>query len=316
MLELPITPQAILRGVTGPSLVENETHVATRPRVSSVASCARKTLYDMHGIEESHDWGRDEAAFTQEQGRLAEDITISGIDASGLVRVVNRQVELNDASPATGHPDGELEFRAYPDEGPHPDDDPGSYEVPGWYDCDDNGRKWGFEHKHFGDYGFSQILKGGLFEGASSTITQVVLYGAARGWDACLVAITSQDASVVRRTMKQNRDAKKPKVRWTDDLDPNNSSPKLLLFAVDLRPLYKTLLPILDGRAAALAEAARELSPCDIVPEGEPFWQEDEDPKVANGSGFPCSYCEHWKDCTDDLQRVNPTVEIPKVRNA
>lgn len=329
-LPLPVPVRDVLRGVGEANrLPENEVQKREKPRASSVSGCARACVYDMHATPESTDWERDEMPFTQEQGRLAEDITIGGLEASGELVVYNRQVELPDSSPVTGHPDGELGYRAR-----NLDEFLAGDYVRGLRDGEEgetwshvktshvfsrefasDGRVWGFEHKHYGEYGFTKILRGGLYENAGDVVDQVLLYGAALGWDACLVAITSQDASVIRKAIRRNLEAKKPKVRWAEELDPNNDNPKLLLFALDLRPLYALRLPLLDGRAAALAEAARVAEPWAIMPEGNPFWQESDEKGEREGSGFPCSYCEHWTKCCDDLKLNNPSIEIPKVRN-
>ena len=305
-LPLPISVKEVLLGVKEMGqLPENETQVREKPRASNLVSCARASAYDMAGVEGTTDWGRDDMSFTQEQGRLAEDITIGGMQMSNKVRVRNRQIELPEAGSVTGHPDGELVFY-----GPRPDGIP-----PGWSDVDQDGRKWGFEHKHFGQFGYTKILRGGLFEEAGDIVDQAILYGAGLGWDAVLIAITAQDASVIRRDINRSKNYKDKTKRWGLDLDPNNANPKLMLFAVDLIPLYISRLPILDGRAAALREALAVFPPEAIVPEGDPFWQDSDDDKIAKGSGFPCSYCDHWEKCCWDLQQSDPVVTIPKVRN-
>jgi hypothetical protein len=163
---------------------------------------------------------RRDGKFTQEQGRLAEDITVAGIGASGLVRVVNRQISLPDDFFVTGHPDGELEFYV-PDQ-----------HI--WDRLNGDYLKVGFEHKHYGRYAYTKIAKDGLVGGAPDVMAQIVLYGAALGWDACYVVITAQDASGVRFELR-NKGIK-------------DVNPKMMVFMVDLREHYDTI-PLLQKRA-------------------------------------------------------------------
>ena len=272
MLQLPITVAEVMEGlVEAFAKPENAVQERSTPRASGLSGCARQQAYDMAGIQHATDWGRNEMAFTQEQGRIAEDLTIAGIEQSGTVRVVNRQIELPEDSGYTGHPDGELVFK-----------------LQAWESTDANGLNWGFEHKHLGQYKYQQIQKRGLLEGAPDYIIQTVAYGMALGWDACLVAITAQDASVIRREMTRNLNAKNPKVRWAENLDPANANPKMILFPLDLRELYPSMGMRIKLRADQLTAA---LGPELIGREGDP---------TANPPGFPCSYCGHFDQCLRD----------------
>lgn len=233
-MELPLSVEQVLRGIHHApeySLPENEVQVRTKPRASGLLSDAREVAYAMAGFPvsdppEDRDDRRD-GKFTQEQGRLAEDITVAGIGASGLVRVVNRQISLPDDFFVTGHPDGELEYyRATAGSG--------MQMSAGWFPTNDQGLKVGFEHKHYGRYAYTKIAKDGLVGGAPDLMAQIVLYGAALGWDACYVVITAQDASSVRFELR-NKGIK-------------DVNPKMMVFMVDLREHYDTI-PLLQKRA-------------------------------------------------------------------
>ncbi len=112
------------------------------------------------------------------------------------------------------------------------------------YDAD--GMTWGLEVKHYGRWAYENILKKGLEEAAPDVVAQCALYGDALGWDACLVVVTSQDASSIRSDITRNRKAKNPAIRWADR---PGIHPKVTLVALDLRPLYETLVPVLKHRA-------------------------------------------------------------------
>lgn len=271
MLQLPITVAEVMDGLAEAyAKPENAVQERSTPRASGLSSCARQQAYDMAGIKQATDWGRNEMAFTQEQGRIAEDLTIAGIKRTNKVKVVNRQIELPEDCGYTGHPDGELVFK-----------------FQEWEATDGNGLTWGFEHKHLGQYKYQQIQKRGLLEGAADYIIQTVAYGMALSWDACLVAITAQDASVIRRDMTRARKYKDTTKRWPDFVDPAHLHPKMILFALDLKELYPSMGQRIKLRAEQLSQSKHTL----VAREGDP----DADPP-----GFPCSYCGHFDLCCSD----------------
>lgn len=276
MLALPITAREVLEGLREASaLPENARQERPVPRASGLASCARATAYDMEGLEATTDWGRPDITFTQEQGRVAEDLTVAGINASGRLRVVNRQVELPDNVPYTGHPDGEVEGVG-------------------------DGLHWGFEHKHFGEWKYNQFQKYGLeCEPGEEVLAQAIAYGMSLGWDAVLIAITSQDASVIFRDTNRAKKYKDTTKRWPDFVGEERLNPKLILFAVDLREYYPTLGPRVAARAEQLAVGVLEHGAAAVQREADP----SDDPS------FPCSYCQHYARCRSDGEgriRITP----------
>lgn len=227
----PLSNLEILRGVhRAYGLPENEVQERSKPRASSIMGDAREIAYQMAGVPYSDPFidndARVDGAYTQEQGRLAEDITCDAIAASGKVKVINRQIALPEDYFVTGHPDGELAF--FDGEEYHP------YDV--------NGLKWGFEHKMLGRFQVKGIAREGLFGGFPEVIAQTLLYGYALGWDAAYIVIGAQDASSMRLELRGK------------NANPNGLHPKLNVWAVDLRPLYPEHIPFLKARADWLAD--------------------------------------------------------------
>jgi len=290
-MELPLTAEQVLSGLyRAPefSLPENEVQKRTKPRASGLLSDAREIAYAMAGFpptdppENRED--RLDGKFTQEQGRLAEDLSVAGIGASGLVRVVNRQISLPDDYFVTGHPDGELEYyRAIAGSG--------MQQSAGWFPKNDLGLKVGFEHKHYGRFAYAKIAKDGLVGGAPELMAQIVLYGYGLGWDACYVVITSQDASSARFELR-NKGVK-------------GINPKMMVFMVDLREHYDTV-PLLQKRAEWLSEwAARDGDPRNVAIEAN---------KVATTS-FPWGWSEYVTQAMDDGQSGERAPLPPFVRD-
>ena len=78
---LPFTAQDIRRAVQPAFMLGvNRVQERPKPRASGLGGCARSQAYMMSGTEPSdtHE-ERDYSAFTQEQGRKAEDITVDAI---------------------------------------------------------------------------------------------------------------------------------------------------------------------------------------------------------------------------------------------
>jgi hypothetical protein len=268
----PIDADSIFKGIhKGFELPENVTQLRSKPRVSSLMSDARVIAYAMAGTpfsdpasENPDKW---DGKFTQEQGRLAEDITAEGINASGIIRVVNRQISLPDDYWATGHPDGELTNTLTIKD--FEEDPTLVYE-----DRLIDGLKWGWEHKHLGRFQYKKIAKEGLYAGYPEIIAQMAVYGDALGWDACLACITSQDASSMRLELRGLK-----------------AHPKMMVFAVDLRPLYEEVIPYLQKRALWFSD----------------WFENDGDPahvaieaKTVSKNSFPWGWTEYASKAIED----------------
>lgn len=273
MLELPFTVEEFLGAANeryAYALPENAPKERDKPRVSGICRDAREIAYMMANTPKTDANAdvRSDSVLTTEQGRMAEDLVVPVVNQLGY-QVIERQLALPADYPLTGHPDGALLKT-----------NPVSTEL-----------IWGFESKHFGRWGYEDILKRGLEESAPDIIAQVALYGDALGWDACLVVVTSQDASSVRSDMTRNRKAKNPASRWADKpgLDP-----KVQLFAVDIRPLKETLVPVLleraqwfidwkaDPEGSDPAMVRWEIEPSDAFPWG---WSEWKTQAMMDGQG-------------------------------
>jgi hypothetical protein len=82
--------------------------------------------------------------------------------------------------------------------------------------------------------------------GFPDIVAQAILYGDALGWDAAQLNITSQDASSMRFELRGKA--------VYSDID---SHPKMLSYALDLRPLYE-MVPMLKARAEWFTRWAEE----------------------------------------------------------
>ncbi len=251
-LVAPFTRDDIFRGVYKINPLEaNETRVRTKPRASSLAGDAREIAYMMSGLEPTDPQvsrpDRIDGGYTAEQGRRAEDLTIEALHAERSdIRIVGRQVcighpacknadgTLGEQGPldhwASGHPDGEIEFKA----------------AGQWLDREPNtpNLKWGFEHKMLGRFQIRKILTEGLLLGFPEVILQSLVYGSALGWDAVSIAIGAQDASSI----------KVERYRIKNEIE--NAHNKMMVFEVDLRE-YAGLVPMLKARADWFAEWAK-----------------------------------------------------------
>lgn len=303
------TRDELLAAGSGPNDPANIPSKSAKPRVSGLSKDAREIAYYMAGTTPS-DWGALDASWTQEQGRLAEELTISRLGLLGIP-VVGRQEGLPDDLPVTGHPDGQLISV--------PDQNVGrlfARTIQDYYQehkfqvaetllstlfadhqatlrFGDHGVV-GFENKHFGRYGYEKILKLGLEAAEPEIIAQISLYGYALGWDSCYVAVTSQDASSIRGDMTQNRKVKDRSKMWVKD----DMNPKLSTFVVDLRPYYNSLVPILLRRAEFFVRWMEE--------DGDPThiaWE-----STPNPEQFPWSYSPY---CTLALQDGQGSLVAP-----
>jgi len=222
-LVVPISNWDILRNVhKAHELPENAIQKHTKPRASGLMGDAREIAYMMAGVPLSDPFvendERVDGKFTQEQGRLAENITADAINASDSIRVVNRQISLPEDFFVSGHPDGEVVYLH---------DEDGLI----------NGLKFGWEHKHLGRYQYKEVVTKGILAGYPDIVAQALLYGHALGWDAAQLNITSQDASSMRVELRGKK------------IHPDTDGhPKMLSYALDLRPLYD-MIPMLEKRA-------------------------------------------------------------------
>jgi hypothetical protein len=271
---IPYTEEDVLRGIqTAYTSTGLGTTSPTRPRASMLAQCSRENAYYLGNVIPAtiRNDGFGDSTFTQEQGRLAEDITVAGIEAIGTVRVVNRQIELPDSSIVSGHPDGELEFRS----------DTGSP----WSTVDSTGKKWGWEHKHFGRFGYKDIAEQGLFASHPDILAQTALYGLALEWDMVSIVITSQDASSIKFELRKMR---------------RKVNPKMMVFNIDLT---NDVYPLLSGPLKDRAEALQRVAEGLVKPE-------DIEREFDGTKNFPCGYCVYQDRCKLDGQG---TVKVPQL---
>ena len=158
-------------------LPENVPQVRSKPRASSLTSDAREIAYGMAATPfsnpHSENADRVDMAFTQEQGRLCEDITVGALAQLGWP-VEDRQIELPADYFVTGHPDGIIGGRTL------------------------------FEHKLYGRFAYKDLARGGIWgEKGRDILAQAALYGDALGLDDVLIVVASQDASSIRLEFRQ-----------------------------------------------------------------------------------------------------------------
>jgi len=272
-------------------LPENETRRRFKPRASGLNDCARQQAYYMHSVprtnKEEEDKGRRDNKVTAELGRMAEDLTaktVTGItsplvspEADGIA-VRNRQVSLPDDACVTGHPDGEI----------HQFKRGGTNEPTQYAETLLDDKRWGFEHKLFGRYSYLKLFKLGLFKGAPSIVSQVLLYGYYLDWDAVSIVVLSQDASSMRgertTSLRLHDKGKTVETRrrhaWATREDWN---PKVQVYNLpSLRRFYDGFIPTLQTRAEALTSTT---DPDEVIREADP----------GDSKPFPCNYCD-WKD--------------------
>lgn len=282
-IELPFTVEDVLGAVEGmrsSALPENFVQERDKPRASSVGKCGRANAYYMAG--EPHDeWlSRSWMAYTQEQGRIMEDLTFGAMEYLGFP-VTGRQVAVPDDFPLTGHPDGD--GKEWVTEG-----------------LNSEGLVLGVEHKHFGRWEYETLFKQGLMQGDPFIIVQGLVYAKALGWDASVFFITSQDASSVHSDYTVNKHAKNPANRWSDKEGWN---PKLQIITVDMRPLKLTLWPMIEQRARWLSKWKREDGdPKNVARDYDPLRPKKKGEVVEEGAepAFPCSYCPWYNKCVVD----------------
>jgi hypothetical protein len=242
---------------------------------SGIGSCARKQAALLAGVPTGGGAEmRADGVVTTEQGRMTEDLTCGAIEAMpyGLT-VVNRQLCIghpkchpdNEQGPLnyvmSGHPDGELARIEH-----MPDGTWGTNPLLA------DGRKWGFEHKHIGRYGYKKILEQGFMQAEPVYMAQTVTYGDALDWDAVLVVVMAQDAS---STTFEIRNAAKQGRTWAT---LPTTDPKILMFAYDLKAMRPLAAP-LKARAQDIMTIAAFGKPEDVAAEYD------------GKRVFPCGYC-------------------------
>lgn len=285
-IKAPFTVKDYIRASFSLELPENAPQTRVKPRVSGILDCARLQGYSMSNTPRSNpeeeNFGRNHQNVTNEIHREAEDVSVAIIQELGYI-VADRQIELSEDYPLTGHPDGRLVRK---DDAYWNYNDPEDKRV---YYTDgklEDGLVWGFEHKVIGYLRFVDIFRDGLFKAKPEYIAQSLLYGDALGWDAVLFVVLADDAAATKGQRTKN--AKQP---WASREDWN---PKVQLIPVDLRPL-KPLVPLLHKRAEGIAAA---------IAQGKLIQREHSGTKV-----FPCGYCD-WQDrCNID---GNDGVEVEK----
>lgn len=276
-------------------LPENLPQVRSKARASGIANCARQIAYYMANVPVT-DEPREDSSVTTAQGRIMEDLSIDLIERTGKAKVVNRQISLPDDYPLTGHPDGELVFDYFYN--PHMTAPKEEYR-----ELDDDGLKWGFEHKHPGRWAYEKMFKSGLEQGEPGYLAQAIAYADALGWDAVMWVIMAQDASSTASDATTNLRAKKPEVRWATRPDWN---PKYQVYAMDMRPYKQTLAKRIRARGEWFIDwAADEPNPDDVMREYDAealtksTYHADADGNITRTEGppFPCSHCPWLQRC-------------------
>lgn len=270
-LKSPIDVEKLLSSVEEMVLPENVPGKSNKPRASGLANCARQQAYSMHAvpITDKSDYHQ---AFANEQNRTLEDVTCAAMGIRNMP-ILNRQISLPADYPVTGHPDGEVGFRFESD-------------VARGFDkeTDEEGLKWGFEHKVLGRYSYLDVFKQGLMASKPGYITQAMLYGDALGWDAVLFTVLSADHT---STKGEHTQASRPSranpegQAWTHK---EGWDAKALIIPIDLRPLAP-LLPVMKQRAADLSAVT---NPHTVSRE------------YSGTDNFPCNYCNWQKQCVAD----------------
>lgn len=287
MLNPPFTRDEVLEAF-GRAFIRDENRQQRRlkPRASALASCARQQAYDMSATP--HDpigtIGSNiayDADLTAEQGRAFEDLMSRTLETMG-VTVADRQIELPEQYPVSGHPDGSLVL-------------PTQVRQSG-----DVFRelKWGVEFKHLGRYGYLKTIKNGLRKAHPNYILQGGLYGDALGWDAVLFIVSSQDASSIRGEATASLRYKNPHARWAELIDWH---PKLHMETLEIREVRSGLLPIAKARARWLTEWAESGANASVV-------EREYDPTLGQ---FPCTYCPYLSRCIVEGQGSKKAVELP-----
>lgn len=289
-LSLPFSKEQFIQAAAQLELPENVDQTRAKPRVSAISDCSRQIAYSMSNTPRSNpeveDFGRNHQRLTNEMHRVDEDVSVAVVERLGLT-VIDRQIELPEWYPLTGHPDGALVKTSNVYYNYNAAEDPRTYAIDRTLD---DGLVWGFEHKVIGYLRFVEIFREGLFKAKPGYVTQSLLYGDALDWDAVLFVILADDAAATKgERTKALRQKTVP--AWAKREDWN---PKVQLHALDLRPL-KALVPAIHNRAKALSEVA-----------GRP----EEVQREFNGTKtFPCGYCD-WRDrCNID---GDGSIVIPK----
>jgi hypothetical protein len=274
LIQPPFTAEDYLRAVPEAFMLpENRPQVRARTRASALAACARQQGYMMLNVprtdSQADDPERLDIPLAAEEGRHFEDLSVDVLKHMGF-EVTNRQIELPEDYPVSGHPDGELVHERL--EG-----------------------KWGFEHKHFGRYEYQKIYKQGLMAAAPEIVSQVSLYGDALGWDYVLILIVGKDASSNKGDARQNRNVKDRSRLWVGE----DWNAKVQVFALDLRPLKESLVPRLHMRAKWLEEHISKATAEGLAAEtiGDGLYPEYDPYPGPKGIAFPCSYCEWLQRC-------------------
>ena len=294
-----VDPRSFFQGVhDAPSLQleANIVHARTRPRASSLQDCIRKQGYDMAGLPASNPQRDNDEQVTQqyanEQGRLAEALSFTALEwqpgRTFTVAVVSRQIEVSDASPVSGHPDGELIWL----------DHAGEAEEKGWHGSpelipperflffphmfgredtpeDEQGYRIGVEHKHPGVNTYGRILRAGVLAERPGWVVQAVMYGLDRKWDYVLLIDVALDATAV----------KGPRAGFVKHFQTVFDA-KAKFELMDIRDMKLGFGPPLTARAVALSDF--------ISSGGEPG---DIRREFSGHVKFPCGYCEQQDRC-------------------
>lgn len=283
-------------------LPENVPQKHSKPRASGIGNCARQQAYSMAGADTEPGTGNSgnlDGDITTEQGRIMDaQITQKLITANDLV-LQNTQISLPSDFPMTGHPDGEL----------------GAVTEAGQAKL--QGLKWGYEHKQLGRWAYEKVFKEGFEQGEPGYLCQTVSYGMGLGWDVAYIVAMAQDASSTRSDARTNLKSKNPKVRWANQPDWD---PKMLVYAVDLRPYYDTLGKRLLQRAEWLTDWYNAgADPAQVKREANPNTNARDEYLVSatgeitrvEGQPFPCGWCPWLARCQRDGEGAMVAPELP-----
>jgi hypothetical protein len=299
----PFTPDEFIQAGYGLEMAENVPQVRTRPRVSSLAGCAREIAYQIAGVPLSNPSSadtmngmdgpqrRDHGVLTTEGGRIMEDLSAAVIEQlSGDIEVADRQMELPIGYFVSGHPDGRLQRKGIIARELH------------------DGLIWGFEHKYVGRFKYLKIFKEGFERGAPDYFSQVILYGHALGWDKVTVVIMAQDASSMNMEANNALGAKTrtSKNSWPLRLDWN---PKVQVYHLDLRPWY-ALIPRLEERANSITSVTQTLGAAAVRRDGDGV-RTYVDYKGLTKLSFPCGYCDFADQCNADGDGTEAVCPLP-----
>lgn len=276
----PFTFRQLAEGVSDATAIPgNETQVMRRPRASGIMNDAREIAYKMAGTPVSNERmaqdDRWQDVMAAETGRMLEDLMCLGImnlrDGLEQYAIVDRQVELPEDYPMSGHPDGRLVRRTKN----------GFKEMPG-------GKRVGIEFKVKGSYQFKNLAADGIHSAIGrDLLAQVTTYGDALKWDSVVIVVMSHDAGPIRNDVSRFK-----KYAMLKKMKEDQFHAKGFVWAVDLTELKEALAPMLHKRADWFSRRqAAGKDPRDVRFEKAPTERQD----------FPWGWSEYYDLAHADL---------------